>query len=151
MNNIKNSPRIVVELRKLLADTYLVYLKAQNCHWNVKGGRFLILHAFFEEIYEELQENVDALAERIRMLDEHTPGSFQEFRALSDVDEIIDHDLDDVEMLTIMRDDYEKLISDIRVSLSAISDTNDEATKDMLTQILASYEKRLWMIKMQLN
>ena len=81
MNNI------VTALSQHLADTYILYLKTQNFHWNVTGPHFHSLHEMFEEQYEALAEAIDVLAERIRALGQVAPGSFAQFQKLSTLKE----------------------------------------------------------------
>src|ERR1700722_16724899 len=77
----------VKELSKLLANTYLLYLKTQNYHWNVENFSFAMLHEFLDKQYKELADAVDEVAERIRMLDRYTPASFKEFLKLTTLHE----------------------------------------------------------------
>src|SRR3989338_4269510 len=79
--------KIAQGVSKLLADTYTLYLKTHNFHWNVTGPMFQTLHLMFEQHYNELWMAVDLIAERIRALDQLAPGTYSEFSALSSVKE----------------------------------------------------------------
>src|SRR3989338_4819327 len=83
----KDRQKLKEILSGVLADTYLLYLKTQNFHWNVTGSHFSMLHELFEKQYEELAEAVDTLAERIRALNFVTPASFAQFLALATLKE----------------------------------------------------------------
>src|SRR6266404_1348661 len=85
--NATDCKEIADSLSQLLADTYTLYLKTQNFHWNVKGPHFYSLHKMFEEQYQELAAAVDEIAERIRALGSYTPASFSQFASLSSLKE----------------------------------------------------------------
>ncbi len=85
--NTENREVIVAGLSRLLADTYTLYLKTHNYHWNVTGPMFTSLHTLFEEQYTELATAVDVIAERIRALGEFAPGSYQAFSQLTAIKE----------------------------------------------------------------
>ncbi|MCB1149112.1 MAG: DNA starvation/stationary phase protection protein [Chlamydiia bacterium] len=142
----KVSMRIVTGLSKTLANTYLLQVKTQNFHWNVNDARFSSLHAFFEGQYEELQEAVDEIAERIRMLGHRSPGSMREFMDLGTIDESTDS-LSGDEMLSELLIDHDSVIQSLREEISESQKLGDEGTADLLIGRLRAHEKMAWMIR----
>lgn len=133
-------------LSKLLADTYTLYLKTHNFHWNVTGPMFQTLHALFMEQYTEMWNAVDTIAERIRALDEVAPGSYSEFAKLTSVTEAKGVP-PAREMLTQLLEGHEAVIRTARAALPSVEKANDEASMDLLTQRLQLHEKTAWMLR----
>ena len=133
-------------LCRLLADTYALYLKTQNYHWNVTGPEFFQLHVAFEAQYRELAEAVDEIAERIRALGYRAPGSFAEFVALSSL-----ADQDDLPSASAMAErlaaDHTAVAATARSVLRAAQDADDEPTGDLMVQRQQEHEKRAWMLR----
>lgn len=145
-----DAKQIVSELSIFLADTYLLYVKTQNFHWNVKDPRFFSLHNFFEEQYRSLAEAIDEIAERIRMLDAKTPGSLSEFLDLTRLEDARGN-LSADEMLKQLLKDHQSIIQWIRPQIELISSLGDEGSADLLIQRLRAHEKAVWMLKSQLK
>ena len=136
-------------LSHVLADTYTLYLKTHNYHWNVVGPMFNTLHLMFEEQYNELALAVDLIAERIRALGEPAPGSYREFNALSSIDE--DTDTPDAEeMIRRLVIGQETVARTARQMFDVVERASDEATADLLTQRLQVHEKTAWMLRSML-
>lgn len=136
-------------LCRVLANTYVLYLKTQKCHWNVTGPLFHPSHVMFEHQYKEMFEAIDDIAERIRSLDHVAPGSFAEFSELADIRErtsMMDHHA----MITDLIESHEILVQRLRESLEVVQSTEDVVTEDLLVHRLARHEKDLWMLKSQL-
>jgi len=133
-------------LEKVLADTFVLYLKTHNFHWNVEGPQFRALHEMFEEQYRDLWEAIDEIAERIRALGHPAPGSMDRFKDLAEVRE---SDLipSASEMLQQLVSDNGTAARTIRAALSTAQDAGDEATAGMLSDRLAYHEKQMWMMK----
>lgn len=133
-------------LARLLADTYTLYLKTHNFHWNVTGFQFPTLHKMFEEQYEELAEAVDELAERIRALGHFAPGSYRQFAQLSSVP-----DAEGVpfahEMIQQLLEGQETVVRTARAVLPLAEESNDQATIDLITDRLRRHEKNAWMLR----
>jgi starvation-inducible DNA-binding protein len=133
-------------LSRLLADTYTLYLKTHNYHWNVTGPMFQTLHLMFETQYNELALAVDAIAERIRSLGAPAPGSYREFGALSSVPEDDDRPVAE-EMIRRLVAGQETVARTARSVFPVVEDAHDEATADLLTQRLQVHEKTAWMLR----
>ena len=133
-------------LSKLLADTYILYLKTHNFHWNVKGPMFQTLHLMFETQYNELWMAVDTIAERIRALDQPAPGTYAEFTQLAAIKETagVPHAKD---MIKTLVQDHETLIRTAREIFPIAEKASDEATLDVLTQRIQIHEKTAWMLR----
>ncbi|MCG8435767.1 MAG: DNA starvation/stationary phase protection protein [Gammaproteobacteria bacterium] len=139
-------------LSVLLADTYTLYLKTHNFHWNVTGPMFTALHALFEEQYTELADAVDVIAERIRALGFKAPGSYREFAALTTIKEAVGNDALPAEaMISELVKSQEAVIRTAR-SLAPLAEVaGDEVSLDLLTQRLEIHEKAAWMLRSLLN
>jgi starvation-inducible DNA-binding protein len=137
-------------LSRLLADTYTLYLKTHNFHWNVTGPMFNTLHLMFEQQYNELALAVDAIAERIRALGVAAPGSDARFAELTSIREETGAP-DAQEMLRQLVADQEAVARTARGIFPRVDDANDEPTADLLTQRMQIHEKTAWMLRSMLQ
>ena len=133
-------------LGRVLADSYTLYLKTHNYHWNVTGPLFSTLHLMFEEQYNELALAVDQIAERIRALGFPAPGSYREFQELTRIAE--DGDSPDAEtMIRRLVAGQEAVVRTAREIFPAAEGAHDEPTADLLTQRMQVHEKNAWMLR----
>ncbi|MEX0662662.1 MAG: Dps family protein [Balneolaceae bacterium] len=146
----KDREKIAAALSKVLADSYMVYLKTHNYHWNVTGQLFHSLHEQFEQQYTELAEAVDVIAERIRALGYRAPGSFREFTEITSIEEDTEHP-DAMEMVRKLAVDNEAILRTAREALPACEAADDEASIDMLTHRLDVHSKTAWMLRSHLE
>jgi len=137
---------IVNSLNKILANTYVLYVKTQGFHWNVTGPEFHSLHELFEEQYQALASAVDELAERTRALGAPALGSMAEFIALASLKEASGH-LSGKDMIKQLLLDHESLTREIRASFALADQEEDEATVDLFTERMAYHEKQAWMLR----
>lgn len=133
-------------LGNLLANTYVLYLKTQNFHWNVTGPMFQPLHILFEGQYTALAEAVDQIAERIRALGEFAPASLSQYLSLSLIEEAVDVPSAD-SMVAQLVEDHETIVRAMRDSFEVIDDANDEVTADLFVQRMTFHEKAAWMLR----
>jgi starvation-inducible DNA-binding protein len=133
-------------LSKLLADTYTLYLKTHNFHWNVTGPMFQTLHSMFENQYLELAEAADHIAERIRALGFPAPGSYKQFMELTTIKEEITVPAAE-KMIAQLLDGHECVIRTARSMFPHVSDVSDEASVDLLTSRMDIHEKTAWMLR----
>lgn len=133
-------------LSQILADTYVLYLKTQNFHWNVTDPRFHSMHEMFEEQYKELAEAIDELAERIRMLKVRAPGTMRQFLEMSSLEEASEEMSGD-DMLKALCHDREALAKHIRPKIEEMIKTGDQGSGDLLIQHLRMHEKAAWMLR----
>ncbi|MDW9255933.1 ferritin-like domain protein [Burkholderia thailandensis] len=142
----KDRKKIAAGLSRLLADTYTLYLKTHNFHWNVTGPMFNTLHLMFEEQYNELWLAVDLVAERIRTLGVVAPGTYREFAKLSSIPEA-----DGVpaaeDMIRQLVEGHEAVVRTARAIFPDADAASDEPTADLLTQRLQTHEKTAWMLR----
>jgi len=142
--------KIAGGLAHLLADSYTLYLKTHNFHWNVTGPMFQTLHTMFEQQYTELATAVDEVAERIRALGVHAPGSYKAFAALSSIEEAEDVPAAE-EMVRQLVDGHEAVAKTARSVFPAAEEGRDEVTADLLTQRMNVHEKTAWMLRSLLD
>ena len=133
-------------LSVLLADSYTLYLKTHNFHWNVVGPMFQALHLMFETQYTELALAVDLIAERIRALGIPAPGSYAEFGKLTSVKEAVGVPKA-TEMIRQLLESNETVIAAAKKTFPAAEGAGDQATMDLLTQRITTHEKTAWMLK----
>lgn len=149
MSKKETTETIVTGLNKLLADTYTLYLKTHNFHWNVTGPHFSSLHLMFEGQYTELALAVDAIAERIRTLGFPAPGSYAAFAKLTTIREETRVPVAN-DMVAALAADQETIARSIQTLWPAVDDAGDQGTLDLLTQRLSIHEKTAWMLKSSL-
>ena len=137
-------------LSRLLADTYTLYLKTHNFHWNVTGPQFNSLHLMFEGQYTELALAVDLIAERIRALGEPAPGSYSAYAKLSSIKEA-EGVPSATEMVKILAEDQLAVVRTARAIFPLVDAANDEPTADLLTQRMQVHEKTAWMLRANLG
>lgn len=151
-NGISDSDRtkIAEGLSRLLADTYTLYLKTHNFHWNVTGPMFNTLHLMFETQYTELALAVDQIAERIRALGVKAPGSYKAFASLTSIEEETGSPNAE-EMLAQLVKDQEAVTRTARAVFPLADAAHDEPTADLLTQRMQVHEKTAWMLRSMLG
>jgi starvation-inducible DNA-binding protein len=142
--------KIAEELSAFLSNTYALYLKTQNFHWNLKGGRFFTLHLLFEKQYEELAEAADEIAERIQGLGHYVDGSFSGFQKGMTLREP-KKGASENEMLKELLHDHEVLASQGRPLIPQFQKMHDEVSADLLIKRLTFHEKSAWMLRSHLE
>ncbi len=146
----KERKAIADGLSRLLADTYTLYLKTHNYHWNVTGPMFNTLHLMFETQYNELALAVDLIAERIRALGVSAPGSYAAFAKLSSIQES-DKVPGATDMIADLVKGQETVVRTARKIFPVADGAHDEATADLLTQRIQLHEKTAWMLRSMLE
>lgn len=146
----KSREAIAAGLSKVLADTYTLYLKTHNYHWNVTGPMFQTLHVMFEGQYNELALAVDSIAERIRALGVKAPATYAEFLKLSSIKET-HGDLSANQMIAELVAGQEAVVRTARAMFAIVDECHDEPTADLLTQRMQSHEKTAWMLRSMLE
>lgn len=133
-------------LSRLLADSYTLYLKTHNFHWNVTGPHFTSLHAMFEEHYTELATAVDDIAERIRALGMPAPGSYAQFAKLTSIQE--ETSLPSAnDMVKQLVEGHEAVVRTARSIVPITEETRDEVTLGLLGARMEVHEKTAWMLR----
>jgi starvation-inducible DNA-binding protein len=140
----------VTALTALLADSYTLYLKTQNFHWNVTGPMFTTLHTLFEVQYTDLALAVDEIAERVRALDAPVPGSFTEFAEVATVRESAGP-VPARTMIEMLVADQASIARAARAVITAAEQSTDAASADLATRRLQQHEKNAWMLRSHLE
>lgn len=141
----KDKEQIVQGLSQLLADTYSIYIKTHNFHWNVSGPMFVTLHTLFEQQYTELAMAIDIIAERIRALGAFAPGSFKAFQELTSIPDMEDIP-DALTMIALLLEDNETIIKTARSIIPLADKAYDTPTADLATARILVHEKTAWML-----
>jgi starvation-inducible DNA-binding protein len=142
----KDREAVAKQLARLLADTYSLYLKTHNFHWNVTGPQFNSLHAMFETQYNALWLAADEVAERIRILDVFAPGSYSQFAKLTSIKE--EPGVPEwKDMVAQLVEGHEIAAATSRDTIKAAEAVGDEGTADMVTGRLKDHEKTAWMLR----
>jgi starvation-inducible DNA-binding protein len=142
----KERKKIADGLSRLLADTYTLYLKTHNYHWNVEGPMFQTLHTMFELQYNELALAVDLIAERIRALGHYAPGSYAQYAKLSSISEETGVPAAQ-DMIKSLVKGNEAVSKTARALFPVVEKSADEPTADLLTQRMQIHEKTAWMLR----
>ena len=142
----KDRKAIADGLSRLLADTYTLYLKTHNFHWNVTGPMFQTLHLMFETQYNELALAVDLIAERIRALGYPAPGTYGQYAKLSSIKETSGVPKA-ADMIALLVEGQEAVVRTARSIFPLVDKVNDEPTADLLTQRMQVHEKTAWMLR----
>jgi starvation-inducible DNA-binding protein len=147
--NAAGAKPVVDATAKLLADSYTLYLKTHNYHWNVTGPMFTTLHTLFETQYTELALAVDEIAERIRALGAKAPGSYTDFERLSAVKEA-KRVPRDVEMIRELAADCDTVAKTAGALVTAAQRAGDEASADLGIRRIQVAQKNAWMLRSHL-
>jgi starvation-inducible DNA-binding protein len=133
-------------LSRVLSDSYTLYLKTHNFHWNVTGPMFQTLHLMFETQYTELALAVDLIAERIRALGVYAPGTYKAFSSLSAIKE--EDSIPKAEdMIRLLVEAHETTARTAREVFKVAESASDQPTCDLLTQRMQVHEKTAWMLR----
>jgi len=133
-------------LSTVLANTYALYLKTQNFHWNVIGPHFTSLHLLFEKQYTELADAIDEIAERIRALGLVAPGGFKIYEKLATITDSSEETPAD-EMIKTLVQDNETVVKVIKGMYADADRADDQPTVDLLTRRMEVHEKAAWMLR----
>jgi starvation-inducible DNA-binding protein len=145
---IKEDDRVAIAegLKRVLADSYTLYLQTHNFHWNVTGPQFRELHLMFEEHYTELATAVDDIAERIRTLGVAAPGTYKAFAALSSIEEVEGVPAAS-EMIARLTAGHEQVVRSCREVLATAQEADDESTAALVSDRMRVHEKTAWMLR----
>jgi starvation-inducible DNA-binding protein len=148
--NDVDSEKMAKPLSKLLADSYSLYLKTHNYHWNVTGPMFNSLHTMFEEQYTELATAVDEIAERIRAVGHPAPGSWSEFGELTSIEEG-KPGTKALEMVRRLAQDHMTVAASANEVFKVAEKIDDDVSADLATQRRQIHEKTAWMLRSHLE
>ena len=137
---------LIEMMRKVLADTFAMYLKAHNYHWNVEGSNFPQYHDFFGNLYQELHGSVDPIAEEIRALDAYVPGSLSRFLELTEIEDELSIPTG-VEMARRLMVDNQKVIMTLDVAFKLADELDQQGLADFIAGRLDAHKKHGWMLR----
>jgi starvation-inducible DNA-binding protein len=148
----KNLKGVASLLSVVLADAVVLYTKTRKFHWNVKGESFMELHLLFEKQYNELEEAIDEIAERINKLGEPTIGTMKEFQDLTHLKEAPGEYPSRKEMIKELLADHESIIVALRKDIDKCQDEfKDAGTTDFLTNLMEGHETNAWKLRRYLD
>ena len=133
-------------MRKVLADTFAMYLKAHNYHWNVEGPNFPQYHDFFGKLYEELHGAVDPIAEEIRSLDAYAPGSFSRFLELTEIEDETNVPMAREMALKLLRDN-DTVLNTLNVAFKLADQFDRQGLADFVAGRIDVHNKHAWMLR----
>ncbi len=137
---------LIEMMRKVLADTFAMYLKSHNYHWNVEGSNFPQYHDFFGNLYQELHGAVDPIAEEIRALDAYVPGSLSRFLELTEIEDELSIP-NGVEMARRLMVDNQKVIMTLDIAFKLADELDQQGLADFIAGRLDAHKKHGWMLR----
>ena len=148
----KNRKAVATQLGRLLADEFILYTKTRRAHWNIEGKDFHSMHTFFESQYEQLDEVIDSVAERIRQLGHYAPATLKEFLELTRLTEKTGEKNDSQGFIKDLLADHEGIIIFLRENINPFAgELKDAGTSDFITGLMEDHEKMAWMLRAHLT
>ena len=148
----ENLSEVAHTLSTILADEFVLYTKTRNAHWNVEGPDFHSKHLFFEGQYQQLDDIVDDVAERIRSLGHYAPGSLKSFLDITHLSEVLHDANTGPGFIAELLNDHESIIINLREKINVFAnDLKDLGTSDFITGLLETHEKMAWMLRSHLK
>jgi starvation-inducible DNA-binding protein len=142
---------LIFHMNKFLANLHVLDVKIHNFHWNITGPEFFTLHTKFESLYNEVEDTIDTIAERILMVGGKPTASMKIYLEHTDLREVETRDYTAAEALKELKEDYTMLLAEIAAIGVMANDLGDDVTADMVTTIKAAYEKNIWMLSASLK
>ena len=147
-----NLQAVATELSKLLADEFVLYTKTRNAHWNVESPDFHSMHVFFEQQYDQLDEIMDSVAERIRQLGHYAPATLKSFLGLTHLTEQLAERNDSQGFIKELLTDHENIIIFLRENINKFAgEYKDAGTSDYITGLMEDHEKMAWFLRAHLK
>ena len=137
---------LVEMMKKVLADTFAMYLKSHNYHWNVEGSNFPQYHEFFGNLYEELHGAVDPIAEQIRALDSYAPGSLSRFMELTEIQDELNVPLG-TDMARKLLSDNQIVMNTLNMTFKLAEQFDQQGLMDFLAGRIDTHSKHAWMLR----
>ena len=147
----QNTAKVADVLMKLLADENVLYLKTKNAHWNVVGADFFEKHKFFQMQFEQIDEFIDSVAERIRSIGHYTPATMKSFLSLTHLTEQSSQQNDSNGFIKELLADHEGIIMELRKNIQPMADEfQDAGSSDFITGLMENHEKMAWFLRSHL-
>lgn len=134
-------------LNVLLSDLNVFYRKLQNYHWNVQGKDFFNIHAKLEEYYDEINEQIDEVAEKMLMIDMQPLGTMKDYLANTTIQEAENAKIDENSVYPILIKDYDTLLNQVKTIKKQADDQSCYMMSSFMDELISSYKKHLWMLK----
>jgi starvation-inducible DNA-binding protein len=148
----ENRSAVANELNKILADEFVLYTKTKNAHWNIEGPDFHTIHIFFESQFEQLDDIVDSVAERIRSLGHYTPATLQLFLQLTHLTEASRSNNSSTALIRELLADHESIVIHLRENINRFANEyHDAGTSDFITGLMGIHEKMAWFLRSHLK
>jgi len=148
----ENLSKVAQVLNIILADEYVLYTKTRNAHWNIEGPDFHTKHVFFESQYQQLDEIMDSVAERVRSLGHFAGGTLKIFLELTHFSERPENTNDSLSYIRELLADHESLIIHLRENINIFANEfKDLGTSDYVTGLMEDHEKMAWMLRAHLK
>lgn len=148
----ENLAKVTQALNIILADEFLLYTKTRNAHWNIEGPDFHSKHLFFEAQYNQLDEIMDSVAERIRSLGHYATATLKSFLEQTHISEVLHEKNDGEGFVRELLTDHESLIIHLRENINHFAaDLKDMGTSDYITGLMETHEKMAWMLRSHLK
>ncbi len=141
--------KIAEKLAHFLSDTFVIYVKTLNFHWNMEGKEFYMFHRLLQEQYEDMQEGIDELAERMRELGSRAPGSMRQFLDLACLKEC-EGERSQESMLQELVEGNEALVEHCHDLIQFVDDALDQGTSDLLAERIRAHSKNAWLLRSHL-
>lgn len=148
----ENLANVAHSLGKIMADEFILYTKTLKAHWCVTGLDFHSKHVFFESQYQQIQEIVDGVAERIRSLGHFPPATLKEFLHLTHLTEQSREKNDATGYIKELLSDHESILIHLRENIDGyVTAFHDAGTSDYITGLMETHEKMAWMLRAHLE
>ncbi len=147
----KNTQAVAQRLNQILADEYVLYTKVRNYHWNVEGSNFMEMHKFYEDMYDGIDEAIDEIAERVRMLGHYAEGRLKDFLQLANLNEE-EYTNNQKKQLQNLLSDHETILRGLRKDIKTFSEKyKDDGNADFVTGLMEKHEKWAWFVRSYLK
>ena len=137
---------VIKKLNVYLADLNVMYRKVQNYHWNVDGRNFFTIHAKLEEYYNEINEQIDEIAERILSIKARPYGTMKKYLEITNIKEAHDEDIADLDIVKNLKADFETILGEVKEIKKEADKEDDFGTSAMMDELIIGYETKLWML-----
>jgi starvation-inducible DNA-binding protein len=134
------------KMNVLLADLNVLYRKVQNYHWNVDGRNFFTIHAKLEEYYNEINEQIDEIAERILSIKARPYATMKKYLEITNIKEAKDEDIIDLDIVKNLKADFETILGELKDIKREADKEEDFGTSAMMDELIIGYETKLWML-----
>lgn len=148
----ENLAAVAYSLSQILADEFVLFTKTKKAHWNVEGSDFHSKHLFFESQFQQLDNIIDTVAERIRTLGHYAPGSLKEYLELTHLSEQSREINDSKGFIKELLADHESILIHLRENINRFGTVlHDLGSSDYITGLLETHEKMAWMLRAHLK